>query len=443
MYLAKESFIMMKRTLSIVTIFALLAVAMPRAADFDVYAAASTNINKKSVCYTPADDYRSGDCILTATKVMIRRASILRGSTKWSKISNKTLRKSATIWGLLLHRFNFEADGLSYKVKVGFFKKTSSEKTRLKEFKKLIKAHPEGVVVWGSNSSIFGMHGVLLTDVKDDIPYVMDSAYNLGKVKKGILKWEDSSMIAMTKCTQYWCITEVGLAKKAKAPEKGKPLAPLSASEENVDTESMLAIRGQSIPTTIEQGDGFGVAGVISSNYRISKVKLTISDQTGAAVISKTVKPGVWNFDLEDIDKDIKFGTLVPGTYTYTITAKDEIKSATLVSSEFDVTEKVTAPLAISKYSVPETIKEGSTFSVKGKITSGNIITKVTVKVLDASGNVKLSASAKPNKKSYNISGLDAKLKFGTLAKGSYRYKVIATDTVGRATLVNTKFTVN
>ena len=63
--------------------------------------------------------------------------------------------------------------------------------------------------------------------------------------------------------------------------------------------------------------------------------------------------------------------------------------------------------------------------------------------MLDASGNVKISASAKPNKKSYNISGLDAKLKFGTLAKGSYRYKVIATDTVGRATLVNTKFTVN
>ena len=38
--------------------------------------AAGTNIGDAAVYYTPKDDYKSGDCILTASKCMIRRALI-------------------------------------------------------------------------------------------------------------------------------------------------------------------------------------------------------------------------------------------------------------------------------------------------------------------------------------------------------------------------------
>ncbi|MBR2389832.1 MAG: hypothetical protein IKA94_03455, partial [Mogibacterium sp.] len=208
-------------------------------------------IDDVAVCYTPQSDYKSGDCILTATKVMIRRASIMRGSTKWNSISNKTLRSSATIVGLLLHKFTFEADGLAYKVNVGFFK-GNTDAARIKEFTALIKEHPEGVVVWGSNASVFGMHGVLLTGVKDGVPYVMDSWYNLGPRQYGIQKWADSSMKNPSKCTQYWIIKEVGLAKKGKAPANGKPLAAASATD--VNPESTLTITDKTTPTEITEG---------------------------------------------------------------------------------------------------------------------------------------------------------------------------------------------
>ncbi|MBR4089338.1 MAG: hypothetical protein IKK28_00470 [Mogibacterium sp.] len=399
-------------------------------------------IDDVAVCYTPQSDYKSGDCILTATKVMIRRASIMRGSTKWNSISNKTLRSSATIVGLLLHKFTFEADGLAYKVNVGFFK-GNTDAARIKEFTALIKEHPEGVVVWGSNASVFGMHGVLLTGVKDGVPYVMDSWYNLGPRQYGIQKWADSSMKNPSKCTQYWIIKEVGLAKKGKAPANGKPLAAASATD--VNPESTLTITDKTTPTEITEGNGFGVEGVIISNYRLSNVTVQIIDSSGTAVISKTVNPGAWCYDLLNLDSSIKFGTLAPGTYTYQINATDEKKSLVLTKASFKVNPRPVSgasTLKVSSPVVPSTIYQGDGFSISGKITSNYNISQVTVSVIDKSGRPLLSATGKPAAKSYNISKLDAKIKFGALAAGTYTYKVVAQDSKQTSTLVNRQFEV-
>ena len=416
--------------------------SMTAASSLIASAASAVSIDDEDVCYTPQNDYKSGDCILTATKVMIRRASVMRGSTKWSEITNKTLRRSATISGLLLHRFTFEADGLSYKIGVGFFQ-GNTDAARIKEFTALIKEHPEGVVVWGKNASVFGMHGVLLTDVRNGTPYVMDSWYNLGPRQCGIQKWAESSMKAPSLCTQYWIIKEVGLAKKAKAPDKGKPLAPTSAT--NVNTESTLALRGATIPSEVTEGNGFGEEGVISSNYRLSDVTVQIIDSAGKAAISKTVSPGTWCYDLITIDSTIKFGTLAPGKYTYRISATDEKKSAVLVKASFKVNPKPpeeTSTLKIASEVVPSTIYQGDGFSIGGKITSNQKISNVTITVVDQSGRTLLSASANPSAKSYNIKKLDAKVKFGTLTAGKYTYKVSAKDAKQSKILVNSDFEV-
>ena len=89
---------MKKRITVLLITLALIITAVPVPAT-----AAIEPMDKKAVCYTPAGDYRSGDCILSATKVMIRRAMVMHGSSKWSGISNKSIRKQATIVGLLLH----------------------------------------------------------------------------------------------------------------------------------------------------------------------------------------------------------------------------------------------------------------------------------------------------------------------------------------------------
>ena len=404
--------------------------------------ATPVSIDDVAVCYTPQSDYKSGDCILTATKVMIRRASIMRGSTQWSTISNKTLRSSATIVGLLLHKFTFEADGLAYRVNVGFFK-GNTDAARIKEFEALIKEHPEGVVVWGKKASVFGMHGVLLTDVKGGTPYVMDSWYNLGPRQNGIQKWNDSSMKAPSLCTQYWLIKEVGLAKKATPPANGQPL--VAASATNVNPESTLTITDKTIPTEITEGNGFGVEGVIISNYRLSDVTVQIIDSAGTAVISKTVNPGAWCYDLLNLDSSIKFGTLAPGSYTYQISATDEQKSLVLAKADFKVNPKpvsAASALKISSVKAPSTIYQGDGFSISGKITSNYNISQVTVSVLDQSGRPVLNASASPKAKSYNVSKLDAKVKFGALSAGTYTYKVVAQDSEQTSTLVSRQFEV-
>jgi len=426
---------MRKRLMAMLLAVILVITAMP----VTVMAAANPKLDAKAVCYTPQNDYKSGDCILTASKVMIRRASILRGSKKWSSITNKTLRSPATVLGLLLHNFKFEADGLQYKIGMGLFS-GNDDATRIKQFEKLIKQHPEGVVVWGSNSSRFGMHGVLLVDVRKGVPYVMDSAYNVGSWNSGILKWSDSSMKNPKQCTQYWYIKEVGIAKGAKAPASGKPLAAASAG--SISTASTLSINDETIPTEIREGNGYPVEGHINSNYRIKKVEVAIIGSSGKAVISKSASPNDWCYDLADLDRYFKFGTLSPGTYKYRIKASDEKRSVTFVNSPFTVISKDAPTLSISGENQPSSINIGGSFYIKGKIKSNTNISSVRISVIDSSGKTKLSASAKPGSRSYNLRKLDPKVKFGKLKAGKYRYVVRAKAGSVTKTLINCKFSV-
>ena len=433
-----ERRIMKKRLLAILIIASMFICAMPNVS-FAAKKSTDVSIDDRAVLYTPASDYRSGDCILSSSKTMIRRAAIMRGSKLWSNTTNAAIRSDATIWGLLLHNFTHSTDGLAYTVRSEKFKgKTESE--RVKEFEQLIKEHPEGVVVWGKNSSIFGEHGILLTGVKNGVVYAADSFYNKGSRSEGIQKWQDTSMYSPLKCTRYWYIKQITIAKGAKAPLAGNALRATSAEAASV--ASTLKIADATKPVSIMQGDGFPVAGVIESNYRLSKVDVTIKNSKGKSVISKSVNPDNWIYDLAEVDNDIKFGTLAPGKYTYAVTAKDEKKSATLVSNAFTINEPPKSNLTIKSYNAPTKNRKGYSYSIKGKITSNKKITKVTVQVLDSKGKAKITASAKPNATSYNVKKLDNKIKFGTLPLGKYTYRIVATDTTQTKTLVKKGFTV-
>jgi hypothetical protein len=404
-----------------------------------VSAASNVNVNDRAVVYTPWSDYKSGDCILTSSRNMIRRAAILRGSKIWSKTTNKTLRGKATIFGLLLHNFTYSTDGLAYTVKMGMFK-GNTEKERIKEFERLIKEHPEGVVVWGKRASIYGEHGVLLTGVKNGVPYAADSAFNIGSSNRGIMKWKDTSMYSPVRCTQYWYIKSVSLASGAKAPAKGKPLKPTSAG--NVNTASTLKISDANKPTSVTVGNPYSISGVIESNYRINKVTVSIINSNNKAVISQSATPKTWVYNLSAIDARVKFGTLATGTYTYKVTAKDEKKTSTLVSGKFTVKPKPKSALKLTYYNAPTSIKYGNPFSIKGKVTSNKIIKTVVVQVVDKNGKVHQGATSNVNKRSFNIKSVDLKIRFGKLAKGTYKYQVIATDTAQKKTLLNKAFTV-
>ena len=94
------------------------------------------NLKKdKSIYYTP--DYRRGDCILSSTKTMMRRAAIMRKSYRWDKITNTSLRGSATIRGLLRNSFTYTNDGIKYKVVN--HSPTGSSAKKIKDIKKVSK----------------------------------------------------------------------------------------------------------------------------------------------------------------------------------------------------------------------------------------------------------------------------------------------------------------
>lgn len=422
-----------KRLAAILLMLALILSAAPAQSSF----AASINIDNAAVYHTASSDYESGDCILTASKCMIRRALIMRGSRAWSGVTNKTLRGPATLFGQLRNSYKFEADGLAFSIDSGHFS-GKNDAARIIEFETLIKQHPEGFVVWGSDASKNGIHGVLVTGVRNGVVYAADSLHNTGNASKGIQKWSETSMKTVSHVTKYWYIREVGLAKNAPQPKAGQPIAPISAG--NANYASLLTISDPSIPSVHTYGKGFNVKGVISSNYKIKRVTVGVYNADGKAVTSKTVKPDTWSYNLSKIDRYVKFGTVPVGKFTYKISAKDEKGSAVLVKAKFTV--KAKSKLKIKSYNTPDRIEKGEPFSIKGKVTSNKKIKKVTVKVTDLDGKVKLKASAKPGKKSYNIKKLDDNIKFGKLKRGKYYYIVWASDTAKRKTLVKKEFTV-
>ena len=165
-------------------------------------------LESKSVYYTDESDYMDGDCILTATRMMIRRAAIMRNKNGWSKITNESLRPSAAPDGLLLYSFNYDAEGVTYNIGCGSFSGEGNY-ARIGEFESLLKNHPEGIVVWGEWAASTGTHGVLVTKVVNGEVYAMDSSYNMGMFSEGIQKWTDTTMLDPSLCTDYWYISEI------------------------------------------------------------------------------------------------------------------------------------------------------------------------------------------------------------------------------------------
>ena len=311
---------MIKKTTAVIMItMALLFTLVPAPCH------AATSLEDKAVYYTPASDYRSGDCILTASKFMIRRAMIMNNLGDWSKVTNKKLRGPATIWGLLWNSFKYDAEGLVVSVDSGLFKgKTNA--TRIKEFEHLLKLHPEGIVVHGRNAAYTGTHGILVVKVENGVVYAADSTRNTGIYNKGIQKWKNTTMLDPKKVSKYWYISGISMSSKTK-PSNVKNYTPAST----------LSIKSVRAPGSIRQGRPYSIRGVISSNNNISSVTVRVRKITGKTVLSSSRTPKAKTFNIIDIDEDIRFGTLKKGRYTYQVIASDGKRTLTLVNKQFKV----------------------------------------------------------------------------------------------------------
>lgn len=194
---------MKKNCLAAVLALTMLVMFIPA----DAYAA-SDPLTDKSTYYTAEEDYIPGDCILTATRMMIRRAAIMRGKDGWNMTTNKVLREYATEDDCLLSSFSFESEGLKYNVGFETFEGQDSA-SRIGEFEALLQSHPEGIVVHGDEAASTGMHGVLVTGVADGKVYAMDASCNMGMFNEGIQEWKDTTMLDPSLVTRYWYIESI------------------------------------------------------------------------------------------------------------------------------------------------------------------------------------------------------------------------------------------
>lgn len=92
-------------------------------------------------------------------------------------------------------------------------------------------------------------------------------------------------------------------------------------------------------PGTLLKGSSYSISGVITSNYKITSVTVGVYKTDGTATtVVKTVAPNAKSYDIDKVDKYIKFGTLAIGTYKFVVKAKDASGTTrTLVNNEFSV----------------------------------------------------------------------------------------------------------
>ena len=316
---------MKKKLTALLLMLALIFGAMPLAVFADDTDGDYIDLDNREIYYTPASDYKSGDCILTSTKNMIRRTSIMNGVGDWTAFSNSKLRKSATIAGLLWNSFKYDGEGLVYSVDSGLFK-GKGDKARIKEIENLLKVHPEGIVVHGTKAASTGTHGVLAVKVKNGIIYAADSTINTGLSNKGIKQWKNTTMLNPSKVTKYWYISGVSTSSKT-IPSNYKSSKP----------KSILKIASLKAPSSIKKGKGFSLKGKITSTIKITDVTIKILNNRGNSVKTLTRKPNARSFDIQSIDSLIKFGTLAKGSYTYQVTATDASQTLKLVCKQFTI----------------------------------------------------------------------------------------------------------
>ena len=379
-------------------------------------------LKDKSIYYL-GDKVPGHLCLVASNTYMLRRMAIIQESPVWSLI---------TLWainakGIRYKEYRYSNNGYIYHVNK--YKKFDVQTIAgvKAQLIKLLNGRPEGVVIFGQHSQDkdeaagkASDHGILITEYRNGEFYGIDPSHNRNGKSKGIEKLSNTTIVTLKGITHYMCIQDIVYDPSTIA--------------------ASLQIRDYSYPKTLTKGQWFTVAGNILSNCPISKVNVSIINSKGKAVISKSAAPKTIAYSLSRLDNSIKFGTLAVGNYTYKVTASDAERTKTLVSKKFKVEPASTLKIKRAKY--PKKLKKGKSFKISGKITSNYKIKKVTVAVYTKAGKAKYKVTKKPNKKSYKLSKVSKKIKFKKLKKGTYYFKVTATDSKKTKVLLNKKFKV-
>lgn len=193
----------MKKIIALLVVLALILCSVESAFAYDK--SIDTDLNDKSIYYVK--NYTNNACVLSANMYMLRRAAIINGSTCWDNITLKKLRPKACTsrrGNSMRYSYEYSLDGVTYSVTHDVL--SGSAANRKAKLKKMLKKHPEGIVVRGRSTSGYG-HGILVTSYRDGVFRAADSAQNKGKFNKGILKMTSTTVRNIGTCYHIWYIS--------------------------------------------------------------------------------------------------------------------------------------------------------------------------------------------------------------------------------------------
>ena len=203
--------------------------------------------------------------------------------------------------------------------------------------------------------------------------------------------------------------------------------------------KSVLTLTGSmKIPDPLTPGHPVSVTGMVKSSlYPLANVTAKIS--AGSVVkYTQSINPGSTSFNTARWDNKLLFSKLLPGTYTYTVSAKDNQGTTKILrNTTFKVGTGTGTSLTLTGVSVPKKLTQGVGVTVKGTVKS----TPAKLKTVSASiTGTPYSASVdlkNKNVNQFNLAQWDSKLKFskltGTTSGKKYSYVIKASDQNGKS----------
>ena len=210
--------------------------------------------------------------------------------------------------------------------------------------------------------------------------------------------------------------------------------------------ETDIKLTDEVYPTEIIEGNTFSVYGIVTSENNIQAVTIGVYKEDGEKAFEYTGRPGTKTYDIHNIDYLMTFSRLTAGDYIYKIVATDTVDSnVVLLEKEFKVLSKAQfETIRISGENYPTSFTAGSTFSVRGTITSDYAISAVTCSVRSENGTLQFTKTVNPGTTSYSLVNIDQYMTFSRLGAGTYVYKVTASDAYNtNVVLLEKTFTVN
>lgn len=232
----------------------------------------------------------SSTCTLSSAAMMMRRRAYLDGIEDWSSISESSLRRVA--WSYVGLSHDFSMNGIT--VMHDAFASDSSVETQLAS---LLKAHPEGIVVYNRHVP----HAILVTDYTGGTFYCSDpsSVAPSGRVPVS------QASISISNANFYWYVSE--------------------DTNRAINADGSLTASAAGYPTKLQTGTDFTPSGSLSSPGTITNVTISVLNSSKQVVQTASVEPGTAEYDLAGLAGLVPFNTLAGGSYTFCLTADDDL----------------------------------------------------------------------------------------------------------------------